>query len=144
RVEEANPGWRVIRPGEAEGILLGGNMRSLLTLAGTPYQPDLRGAILMLEDIAEEPPSAIQRMLRQAVHAGLLQGVRALAFGRFPKEAGVDDEALHAIVRAVLGPAVMMPVLVGLDFGHTDPMLTLPFGAKTALRTDPAEIQLVL
>ena len=32
-----------------EGIVVGGNIRCLLKLAGTPYWPDMREKILLLE-----------------------------------------------------------------------------------------------
>src|SRR5262249_12854703 len=39
-----------IRPGRATGTLLGGTLSVLATTLGTPYAPDLDGAILFLED----------------------------------------------------------------------------------------------
>ena len=39
--------------GEAEGVLWGGNLALLASLAGTPWMPDVRGGILYLEDVGE-------------------------------------------------------------------------------------------
>ena len=42
-----------LRGGTAQGPLLGGNLAVLTSLAGTPFMPDLGGAILFLEDVNE-------------------------------------------------------------------------------------------
>jgi len=49
-------GLEALVKGQATGPLLGGNRRGLLALMlGTPYLPDLRGAILFFEDVGERP-----------------------------------------------------------------------------------------
>ena len=42
----------VITPGVAEGKLIGGNLSLMVKLVGTPYEPDYRGNILILEDVS--------------------------------------------------------------------------------------------
>ena len=42
-----------LRGGRARGPLLGGNLAVLTSLAGTPYLPNMDGAILFLEDVNE-------------------------------------------------------------------------------------------
>jgi len=44
---------QTIAPGTARGPLYGGNLTVLTSLVGTPYLPDLRGAILFVEEIGE-------------------------------------------------------------------------------------------
>src|SRR3546814_18939295 len=69
--------WRTwtIRPGKAQGRLLGGNLTVLAGLVGTPYLPDFDGAILFREATAEAP-YRIDRMLTQLALAG---GLRRLS-----------------------------------------------------------------
>ena len=69
-------------PGKARGRLLGGNLCLMSHLCGTPYFPDLRGAILFLEDV-EEAYYRIDRMLTQLWLSGSLAGVAGVAFGKF-------------------------------------------------------------
>src|SRR3954454_23143707 len=52
---EAEETFPVRAPGRAEGVLLGGNLTLLATSAGTGHRPDLRGAILLIEDVTDEP-----------------------------------------------------------------------------------------
>ena len=69
-------------PGRARGRLLGGNLCLMSHLCGTPYFPDLRGAILFLEDV-EEAYYRIDRMLTQLWLSGALAGIAGVAFGKF-------------------------------------------------------------
>ena len=56
-------------PGVAEGPLVGGNLTLLQCLIGTRWFPDLRGAILFIEDVGEDVYS-IDRMLSHLALAG--------------------------------------------------------------------------
>lgn len=48
-----------IRGTHMEGIVVGGNIRCLLKLAGTPYWPDMREKILLLEAFGEKIPQMV-------------------------------------------------------------------------------------
>ncbi len=58
------------------------NLTVATHLIGTPWLPDLRGAILVLEDVGEAP-YVVDRMLTQWRTAGQLQGVAGVGLGRF-------------------------------------------------------------
>src|SRR3546814_17493081 len=62
--------WRTwtIRPGQAPGRLLGGNLTVLAGLVGTPYLPAFDGAILFLKD-TDAAPYRLDRMLPQLAPA---------------------------------------------------------------------------
>jgi muramoyltetrapeptide carboxypeptidase len=50
-IEEGIP----IIPGIVSGPLIGGNLGSLMALIGTPFQPDFKESILLVEDVWAEP-----------------------------------------------------------------------------------------
>jgi len=50
RTVRTNDGWWPLRPGQATGRIIGGNLCSLNLLQGTEYMPSLAGALLMVED----------------------------------------------------------------------------------------------
>jgi muramoyltetrapeptide carboxypeptidase len=52
-----------------EGTLWGGNLAMLTSLIGTPWLPQIRDGILVLEDINEHP-FRVERMLLQLLHSG--------------------------------------------------------------------------
>lgn len=104
--------------GEAEGPLVGGNLCVLTALCGTRWQLDVRGHVVVLEDVGE-PPYRIDRMLQQLIDAGGLEGATGIAFGEFdgcnpPDGASftLKDVLLEKVGR--LG----LPVIGGLPFGH--------------------------
>jgi hypothetical protein len=68
--------------GPISGPLWGSNLSLLTHLVGTPYMPDIEGGILYLEEIGEAP-YAVERMLLQLFHAGILQRQKALIFADF-------------------------------------------------------------
>ena len=75
--------------GVSEGPLAGGNLTLLQCLIGTPYFPELAGAILFLEDVGED----LYRVDRMLAHLRLIGALRRLAgvlVGRF-----TDLEALR-------------------------------------------------
>ena len=59
--------------GVARGRRLGGNLSLLAALAGTTWQPDTRGRLLFIEEVAE-PACRVDRVLLQLQLAGMLAG----------------------------------------------------------------------
>jgi len=137
------PGARTVRPGRATGRLAGGNLALLSALAGTPYAPDLRGAILILEDI-DEPVYRIDRMLVQLRLTGMLDSVRGLVFGGFTncREASDDGERSLDEVIAELAEVLRVPCIADAPFGHIDDQWTLPLGAPAELDADSAALHI--
>ena len=64
------------------GVARGGNLSLVAALVGTPWQLDLRGAVLFLEDV-NEAPYRIDRLLTSLRLAGALEGVAAVVLGDF-------------------------------------------------------------
>ncbi|GIX48958.1 MAG: peptidase U61 [Candidatus Tectimicrobiota bacterium] len=125
---------RVLRPGEAEGPLLGGCLSLLVCTLGTPFQPCTRGAILFLEDRGERL-YAIDRMLTHLRLAGALEGVRGVVFGQHEAVAADRRQpyGLAEVLLDVLGD-LEVPILCGFPAGHCRQPLTLPIGARVAIR----------
>lgn len=126
-------GWRCLSPGTAEGWLLPGCAATASHLIGTPFLPDPDGAILCLE-FQDAGPDAVWAHLTQWQNAGLLDRIAGLVIGRHarPRAAAAGSDDVDAVVRAVLGRR-RLPVLVDVDFGHTEPRLTLPVGGRALL-----------
>ncbi len=141
--------WEVLAPGTACGPLLGGNLSLLVSLLGTPYEPELRGAVLFLEDIGEEP-YRVDRMLTQLLLAGKLQQCVAILLGRFRAPWGQKRRGssigwqppLPEIFRDRLG-GLGIPILAGVPIGHLRSKLTLPLGVWAEVNTQTRTIRLV-
>jgi len=136
-----NPEIRVVSPvevyqGTASGTVLGGNLCTLCHMCGTPYQPDLEGAILFLEDRGE-PLYKIDRMITQMKYAGCFDGLRALALGTFD-DCGPIEEVHRLFGR--LFRDFRIPILAGFEVGHGGTNLTLALGASATLDTRSARL----
>lgn len=137
-----------IRTGVAEGPLVGGNLALLAAACGTPLQPDTRGAILFLEDVAE-PLYRVDRMLLQLRMAGLLDGIAGIALGDFVampdpvhRAASDGEPCLESVAEELLG-SLGVPVVVGLPFGHGRENWTLPLGVRARLDADEGTVSLL-
>ncbi|MFF3012779.1 LD-carboxypeptidase [Streptomyces sp. NPDC057939] len=125
---------KALRPGLAQGPLLTGCVPSALQLLGTPWLPDYRGHVLAFEftDDNGYGPGQAARDLWQLRHAGLLDGVNGLVLGR-PRQ--WTDEQRAQLERIVLDVChgTSFPIATEFEFGHTDPVLTLPTGVPVEL-----------
>lgn len=132
-------------PGVARGPLLGGNLEVLTRLVGTPYLPDLRGAILLLEDV-DEPPYRMDRMLMHLRLSGVLDGVAGVLFGYSPScEQGPSDRpslTLPEVLTELLVP-LGKPLLYGFPCGHGRHRATLPLGTLVELDAGRARLTIL-
>lgn len=127
-------GLRSLRGGRADGRLVGGNLTVLSHLCGTRHFPDLRGAVLLLEDTNEQP-YRIDRMLTQLALCGALEQLVGIALGEFTDCGDAEPVLLERF--AELG----VPVVAGLPVGHGDKNVALPHGARVRLDADAGILQ---
>lgn len=119
------------RAGSISGPLLGGSLTLVATSIGTPWQPALRGALLLLEDV-DEAPYRIDRMVTHLRTAGLLEGLAGIVLGQFTRCDAGRPELLQATLADLFG-GLPVPVVSGLPVGHEAPNRTLPLGAGATL-----------
>jgi muramoyltetrapeptide carboxypeptidase len=133
-----------MRGGIADGPLAGGNLTLLQALIGTPYFPDLDGALLFLEDVGEDL-YRIDRMLAHLRMIGALARLRGVLVGRFTAiERRSADGAMG--FDEVLGHYLLpleVPVAYGLPIGHIDAQWTLPVGVRARLDADAGTVELL-
>jgi muramoyltetrapeptide carboxypeptidase len=128
-----------LRPGCAEGPLLGGCLSLLVALLGTPYALATEGAVLFIED-THEWPYRIDRLLTQARQAGLFDRVAAVVFGTFETCPTHDQVTALDIIREEFADAPF-PVGFGLQAGHTATerdieQIALPLGVPVRFDAD--------
>ena len=135
----SHPQVVTLRPGEAQGVLLGGTLTNLVASLGTPYAFDPpAGHILFIDEVAERP-YRIDRMLTQLRLSGVLSRASGVVFGELPRcdEPADGGPGVKAVVADLLAD-FRGPVLFGLPSGHTDgACLTLPFGVRARVVTGP-------
>lgn len=133
-----------LRGGVAEGPLLGGCFSLVMSLFGTPFLPDLRGAILFLEDVREEL-HRIHRMLTQLDNAGVLRRAAGLLLGQFT-EANPEPDEPHLPLADIYAETLADfrgPVLANVAYGHVPRKLTLPQGVRVRVDGGRGRITLI-
>jgi muramoyltetrapeptide carboxypeptidase len=121
---------RSAKPGRATGRLVGGNLSLVQQSIGTPYEIDVRDAILFLEE-TRDPMSVVDERLVHLRAAGLLSQVRGIVFGQLSLDRSEEDEFEDFVLDLVSDLDV--PVLMDFPAGHEVPNLTLPLGTEVEL-----------
>lgn len=124
---ENNPGWKVLHEGEAHGVILGGNLSTFNLLQGTEYLPDISHSILFLEDDSESSLHHFDRDLQSVLHLPNFHTIKALIIGRFQKKSHISTDDITHLIESKR-ELDHIPVIANVDFGHTDPMITVPIG----------------
>ncbi len=139
------PEAEAIRPGRAEGVLVGGNMSRLRLLMDTPFDWPSDGSILFIEEV-EEVLYKIDEMLHHLRLAGRFDGVRALLVGEMVDIADGETGFARAgelpfgrDLRQVLLSHVPpdIPVAFNVPCGHGKYLTTFPVGATAQLDIVP-------
>lgn len=130
--------YEFLRGRSVEGIVIGGNIRCLLKLAGTAFFPDFEGKILFLEALnGEHPQMAAQfGQLRQL---GVFQKVKAVVLGTFSKmeETGASPTVEEIALRYI---PVNVPIIKTREVGHSKLSKAVVIGGRYAFTAETEEI----
>lgn len=136
-----------IQGGVAEGKLVGGNLKMVVSTLGTPYEIDTKDSILFLEDIGEHPYK-IDRMLTQLKLAGKLKTCTGFVFGIFKN---INERkpfypnysyTIKEVVEQIIKP-YGKPILMEMPIGHIENKITLPIGIKARINAENKELELI-
>lgn len=137
-----NPGREILRSGQSEGIIVGGNIGTLPLLFGTQYMPDLTDKILFLEDDGMSI-DLFKRNFVSLLQQPNFDKIKGIVIGRFRNNSDFSVDGLREFFNnhVKLG---QIPVITGLDFGHTMPYFVFPIGGKARINTDENVINISL
>ena len=119
-------------------------------LRGTDFWPDLgawQDAILFLDTSEDAPsPDMVKYGLRTYAALGILSRLSGLLFarpgGQIPPEKFEEyDQVLLQVVAEEAG-LTDLPLITGMDFGHTDPMFVLPYGIQAKIDCDGHRVEI--
>ena len=136
---EPNSGWRFLQGnGNVDGQLLGGCLDVLEFLKDTSFwiaPNDWKGKIMFIETSeAKMAPDNFRWILRNYAASGILKNINALIVARpydnlHWKE---YDDIIMKVVKEEEG-LNKLPIITGMDFGHTCPTFTIPYGIKSEI-----------
>lgn len=130
RIFYKNKGGLIVHEGRAKGVVIGGNLCSLNLLQGTEFMPSLKNSILLIEDdglAGEDCFGEFNRNLQSLLHLPDARFIKGIIVGRFQANSKMDIKKIKYIINSK-NELKYTPVIANIDFGHTDPMLTLPVG----------------
>ncbi len=122
----------------SSGTLVGGNLASLITLLGTPFEFNWENKIVFLEDI-DESLYRIDRMLTQLFLAGKLSNIAGFILGDFSLTVFQDEIERIRYKEQVWGRILEIcrhtsfPIWANFPHGHCRQNITLPLGATAVM-----------
>ncbi|MFL5732796.1 MAG: S66 peptidase family protein [Chloroflexia bacterium] len=141
RAMQPNAGWTWLQ-GQArvEGHLVGGCLEVLEMLKGTRWWPGPEvwdGAVLYWETSEDKPtPQQVAYWLRNYGMMGIFDRITGMIaarpYGYTPEQHEELPRAVRRIVADEFGRPDL-PIVMGLDFGHTDPRMVLPNGGRMVI-----------
>lgn len=124
--------YEFIQGNEMQGIVVGGNIRCFLKLAGTEYMPDLKDKILLLESYSGGA-GQIETYLCQLQQMGAFDKVSGVLLGTFTEmeESNCVPTVEELVLRIVGGD---VPVAATKNIGHGDDSKAMVIGQELKLR----------
>uniref|UniRef100_A0A8D9A0F3 Carboxypeptidase VC_A0337 n=2 Tax=Cacopsylla melanoneura TaxID=428564 RepID=A0A8D9A0F3_9HEMI len=124
--------WEFVQGDQMQGVLIGGNIRCFLKLAGTPYQPSLEGKIIFLEAMSGNR----ERLLSYFHQLTQLQGfydIAGILLGTFTEYQQNDSYPIDKLVKEVIG-TTEIPITKTNKIGHASTAQALVLGKHYHIR----------
>lgn len=127
-----NLDYHFIQGNKLEGVVVGGNIRCLLKLAGTPYMPDFKDKVLLLESYS----GGIMQMstyLNQYKQLGVFKNIKGILIGSYTtmEEEHMKPSIEELVLKIVDDPH--MPIVKTADIGHNMDAKCIKIGEKICL-----------
>ena len=129
------------KPGIATGVLVGGNLKTLESLAASSSDINTSGKILFVEDTGEYMYS-IDRMFWNLKRSGKLSGLKGLIVGGFKVKVDNGDDDFGKTLEEVVLEKVRSynyPVCFDFPVGHQKNNFALKCGVKHKLIVQPQQ-----
>lgn len=109
--------YSFIQGSSMEGIVVGGNIRCFLKLAGTPYLPSFKNKILLLEAFSGEV-ALMTTFFNQLKQMGVFSQINGILLGTFTKMEELNiDPTVESILKSVINDE-KLPIAKTDDIGH--------------------------
>ncbi|WMC93783.1 LD-carboxypeptidase [Kineothrix sp. MB12-C1] len=108
--------YELVQKEEVKGVVVGGNIRCLLKLAGTQFWPDMNGKVLLLEALGGAIPQMVTYLnqLKQIDVFDRINGILLGTFSKMEEESG--SQMIIDLVRQYVGTD--LPIAKTNEIGH--------------------------
>jgi len=139
-----NEKFFLLKKGNAEGRMLGGNLTVITSLLGSGFLPDFSKSVLMLEDV-NEPPYKIDRMLNQMRLMKIFKKINGIILGRFvdcfESDQLKNSLTLNEVILDYFN-SLKIPVIYNFKHGHIKDNLTVPLGVLTHINAEKGIVEI--
>ena len=119
--------------GQAEGLLIGGNLSLIKNLVCGKYKVNFKNKILFIEELGvESSPNLVSNSLYYMKQNGVFSQINGLWIGNYEHESGVT---LEKIILDVLDGEYNFPIIKSNNFGHIEKKTVIPIGIKGKIDT---------
>ena len=124
--------FKIIKNGEAEGKLIGGNLSLIRGLVCGKYKVDFTDKILFIEELGyETDPAMVSNNLYYMKQNGVFDKIKGLWIGNYEHESGI---ALEKILLDCLEEKYNFPIIKSNNFGHIEKKEVIPIGTKAKIK----------
>lgn len=109
--------YEFIQGSSMKGVVIGGNIRCFLKLAGTEYMPSFKGKILMLESLGGDAAS-MYSLLNQLKQLGAFKQIAGIILGTFTN---MESKGIKPTIEELLLEVIedtTLPVIKTNEIGH--------------------------
>lgn len=132
-----NETYQVLQEGQAEGILMGGNLNLLHSLVSGKYQLDFNQKILFIEDLGlESNPAMISHFIAHMKQNEIFNQIKGIWIGNYEHESQIK---LEQILFDMIGKEPPFPVIQSNNFGHIETKTVIPIGSKAKIDTNQSK-----
>lgn len=123
-----------IKEGQAEGILIGGNLSLIRGLVAGKYSADFTDKILFIEELGfETSPALASNYLYFLKQNGVFDKIKGLWIGNYEHESGISLEKI--VLDTIEDEAYDFPIIKSNNFGHIENKTVIPIGTKAKIDT---------
>jgi muramoyltetrapeptide carboxypeptidase LdcA involved in peptidoglycan recycling len=135
RIIQLNRGLCKLHGGSAHGAVIAGHLHSLVALFENGYEIPFSDSVLFVEFSEEETAESVGATLKECRDLDIWRKVRGIVVGRFVARDMEERVCYEDVIKNEFAD-LNLPILYNADFGHSDPMFTIPNGGVCTIDAD--------
>ncbi len=134
-----------LKKGLAHGKIIVSNLTIATFLIGTDHIPNLKGKIIVFEDVNEEIYK-IDRMLTYWKLSKKLKGVAGIGFGNFSSKSENHTEEKFALKKLIYERLqdLQVPIIYDLPIGHISGNASIPIGFDAVMNGNTGRLSVLM
>ena len=133
KLGDSNDEYKIIKEGQAEGQLIGGNLSLIRALVAGKYHINFENKILFIEELGfETGPELASNFLYYMKQNDVFNKIRGIWIGNYTHESGIS---LEKVLIDTIGKEFRGPIIKSDNFGHIENKIVIPIGIKAKIST---------